>query len=183
MFPFAKRAGRGRIVLALLILTIAVGALALPSLNTMSDQGVGIVELELARTSDQAGEYFDQLGEDGRDAARESLYLDYPFLIAYGLFFAIACAVVAARGEERGMFRLAAVGSLVIWAAPLAALCDATENGALLRVLDGHTDQPWPALAFGFASAKFLLLLCAASYAIFGVLLTLGRSRTASPAE
>jgi hypothetical protein len=41
-----------------------------------------------------------------------------------------------------------------------------------LAVLDGHTDQPWPAVAFTFASVKFLLTICAALYMFVGFLLT-----------
>jgi hypothetical protein len=170
---------RGLIVVALFIAMVAVGALALPSLGTMSDRGVGIIDLELARTSQKASEYYAKLGEKGRDAARESLYLDYPYMILYGLFYASACVVVAARAAERGMSRLAGVGRPLAWGALAAAACDAVENIALLRVADGHTGQPWPGIAFAFASAKFLLLIAASLYAIAGFLATLRRTRRA----
>lgn len=173
MPAIAKSPRRGLIVVGLLVATFAVGALALPALEDMGE--VGIIEFELARTSEKASEYYGALGEKGRDAARESLYLDYPYLLLYGLFYAAACLVVGARAAERGMDRLArwgrplAVGSLV------AAACDALENAALLRVLDGHTDQPWPGIAFTFASGKFLLLAAATLYVVVGFLLTLRR--------
>ena len=101
MSAIAKSPRRGLIVLGLLVATLAVGALALPALDDMGD--VGIIEFELARTSEKASEYYGELGESGRDAARESLYLDYPYLILYGLFYAAACLVVAARAAERGI--------------------------------------------------------------------------------
>jgi hypothetical protein len=178
MSALAKSRHRGLIVLGLLLLTLGVGALALPSLDDMGD--VGIVEFELARTSEQASEYYGELGESGRDAAEDSLYLDYPFLILYGALYAFACLVVAARAEERGMTRLAAWGRPLAWAAVLGAACDAAENLFLLRVLDGHTDQPWPGLAFAFASVKFLLHAAAVSYIVIGFLLTWRASRAPS---
>jgi hypothetical protein len=169
---------RGLIVLGLLVATLAVGALALPSLGDMSDRGVGIIEFELTRTSEKASEYYAELGEQGRDAARESLYLDFPYLILYVLFYAAACIVVAARAAERGMPRLARLGRPLAIGALLAAGCDAVENLALLQILDGHTDQPWPATAFTFASLKFGLMIAASLYVIAGFLLTLrGRHR------
>jgi hypothetical protein len=180
MSAIAKSPHRGLIVLGLLLLTLGVGALALPSIDDMGD--VGIVEFELARTSDQASEYYGELGEDGRDAAEDSLYLDYPYLILYGLFYAVACFVVAARAEERGMTRLARWGRPLAWGAVFGAACDAAENLALLRVLDGHTDQPWPGLAFIFASAKFLLLTAATLYIVVGFVLTWRASRAPSGA-
>lgn len=176
MSALAKSPRRGLIVLGLFVATLAVGALALPSLGDMSDHGVGIIDFELARTAEKAAEHYGELREAGRDAARTSLYLDYPYLILYGLFYGAACIVVAARAAERGMLRLAGLGSPLAIGALVAAGCDAVENAALLRVLDGHTDQPWPAIAFTFASAKFLLLIAASLYAIVGFLLTLRRS-------
>jgi hypothetical protein len=167
---------RGRIVLALLVASLACGALQLPSLGDMSDRHVGIVDFELARTASKAERYHRDLGGAGRDAARTSLYLDYPYLVLYGLFFAAACVVVAARAAERGMRRLARLGRLLALGALIGAACDAVENAALLRVLAGHTDQPWPGIAFGFATAKFALTIAAALFALVGYVLT--RSRT-----
>ena len=179
MSRLADSPRRGLVVLALFVLTLGVGALALPALDDMGD--VGIVEFELARTSEQASEYYGELGESGRDAARESLYLDFPYLVLYGLFYAAACVVVAARAAERGMPRLARWGRPLAWGALGSAACDAVENLALLRVLDGHTDQPWPGLAFTFATAKFVLATAAILYAVVGFLLTL--RRPASPSR
>ena len=179
MSAIAESPRRGLIVLGLLVLTLAVGALALPALDDMGD--VGIVEFELARTSEQASEYYGELGESGRDAAQESLYLDYPFLILYGLLYAAACLVVAARAAERGMTRLARWGRPAAWAGLGSAACDAVENLALLRVVDGHTDQPWPGIAFTFASVKFALAAAVVLYVLIGFLLTL--RRPASPSR
>jgi hypothetical protein len=173
---------RGLVVLVLLVATLAVGALQLPSLGTMSDRHVGIVSFELARTSEKAARYHRQLGGEGRDAARTSLYLDYPYLALYGLFFAAACLVVAQRAAERARPGLARLGRLLALGALVAAACDAVENAALLRVLAGHTGQPWPGVAFGFASAKFVLTIAAALFAILGFLVTWrGASRTSDP--
>ena len=179
MTRFAQSRRRGLVVLALFVLTLGVGALALPALDDMGN--VGIIEFELARTSEKASEYYGELGESGRDAARESLYLDFPYLVLYGLFYAAACVVVAARAAERGMSKLARWGRPLAIAALAGAACDAVENVALLRVLDGHTDQPWPGIAFTFATAKFALSAGAVLYAVIGFLLTL--RRPASPSR
>jgi len=175
---------RGLIVLGLFVASLVFLLLMRGPVDEMSDRGVGIIEFELARTADKASEYYGDLGETGRDEARTSLYLDYPYLILYGLLYAAAALVVAARAAERGMPRLARWGRPVAVAALVAAACDAVENAALLRVLDGHTDQPWPGIAFTFASAKFLLITAAVLYAVVGFLLTLRASgRPASPSR
>jgi hypothetical protein len=180
MPAIAKSPRRGLILLGLLVATLAVGALALPALDDMGD--VGIIEFELARTAEKASEYYGELGEKGRDGAKESLYLDYPFLVLYGLLYAAACLVVSARAEERGMARLASWGPALAVAGLLSAACDAVENVALLQVADGHTDQPWPGIAFTFASVKFLLAAAVVVYVVAGFLVTWRGSRGPSGA-
>jgi hypothetical protein len=159
----------------LAIATVALGLAALPSLRTMSDNGVGILELEFTGTSDRAARHHAELGPDGRSAARTSLLIDYGYLIAYGLFLAGACVAVADRAHRAGRARLAALGAPLAWGALGAAACDAVENTMLLLILAGHTDQPWPAIAFGCATVKFALAASAALYALGGRLATIRR--------
>lgn len=183
MAALARNPRRGRIVLALFVGGLVFGLLQLPALGTMSDRGVGIIELELMRTSAKAAQYHHQLGAEGRDAARTSLLLDYPYLIFYGLFFATACVVVADRGAERGMRRLARLGIVLAFGALIGAFCDAVENAALLHVLAGYTDQPWPGIAFASAVVKFALTIAAALFAVVGYLLTRSRTAPTRPAR
>jgi hypothetical protein len=171
---------RGRALLALALLTLAVGAAALPSLGDMSDHGVGILELEFVRTSAKAQELYSELGPDGRAAARTSLYLDYPYLVCYGLFFAGACIVVGARARRFGWSRAAAAGGALAWAALAGAGFDAVENAMLLIVLGNHTGQPWPGLATACATAKFALVTVVSAYVLIGWLATLARSRSSN---
>jgi hypothetical protein len=149
-----------------------LGVAALPFISTMEDNGVGIIELEFTERSDLAEAKYEDLGSDGRSAARTSLLIDYPYLVAYGLFLSGACVAVADRARRAGRSRLAALGPPLAWGALAAAACDAVENAALLLILDGHTGQPWPAIAFGFATVKFILAVTASLYALCGWLVT-----------
>ena len=166
---------RGLQVLGLFILSLGLAALALPSLGRMDMRGVSVVELEMMRTSAKATETVAQLGPQGVDAAQTALYLDFPYLVVYALLFSAACVVMASRADQRGRLRLAAAGRTLAWAAPVAAALDAVEDVALLVVLDGTVDQPWPGIAFGSASVKFALLAVVIVYLVIGLLLTLGR--------
>jgi len=159
---------------ALAIATVAIGLAALPALGDMEDHGVGIIELEFTGTSAKAEQHYEELGPDGRSAARTSLLLDYPYLVAYGLFLAGACVAVADRARRAGRARLAAIGVPLAWGALGAAACDAVENAMLLLILDGNTGQPWPAIAFACASVKFALAGLALLYAIGGWVATIG---------
>lgn len=162
-------------LVALLAFTLAVGAAALPSLNTMDDRGADVFTFELAATSERAGEIVSEWGEEGRDAARTALLLDYPYLLGYGLLLAGACTALARRAGRRGRPRLATLGAPLAWGALAAATADAIENAALLMVAGRHTDQPWPTLAAGFAIAKFALVAAAALYLLAAVAPTLRR--------
>ena len=152
--------------------TLAFGIAALPSLGTMEDNGVGILELEFVGSAGKAEELTAELGSEGRSAARTSLYIDYVYLVFYGLFFAGACIAVAVRAERVGRRRLAAAGRPIAWAGLAAAGMDAIENTALLFILDGETGQPFPATATGFATVKFALAATALLYALFGWAMT-----------
>lgn len=50
----------------------------------------GVVPFELSGDQDRVGEILAEWGEDGRDAARESLRIDFGFMLAYGTFLTLA---------------------------------------------------------------------------------------------
>lgn len=166
LIPAHRKRALWLLAAAWLILGLAV----LPSLNTMSDHGTGVIELELMRTTGKAQEVLSDYGADGRSAARTSLWLDYPYLVSYALFLALACVGISERAHRLGRHRWAAVGVALAWAGLLAGVFDAGENAALLRVLAGHPEQPYPAVAYFCALAKFVLVAAALLYAVAGLL-------------
>jgi hypothetical protein len=153
---------------ALAALTLLFGALQLPALGRMEDHGAGVLHMEFVATADRADEMLAEWGPDGRSAAKEQLYLDYPFLISYGLLLAGACIAVARRAERRGRAGLARAGRVLAVAGLAGAGFDALENASLLVMLGGHPAQPWPGLATAFASVKFALTTPALLYALIG---------------
>ena len=162
---------RERFVVGLFLLTLGMGALALPALGLMSMRGVSIFDLEFMRTSADASMQVARLGPDGVVSAKVAVYVDFPLLVLYALTLSAACVVVAARFMARGSFRLAATANRVAWLAPIAAACDAVENVAILRILAGHVDQPWPGMAFGFATVKFVMLAVVVIFLLVGLVL------------
>ena len=162
---------RERFVVGLFILMLGTGALALPALGLMSMRGVSIFDLEFMRTSAEASVQVAQLGPDGVVSAKVAVYVDFAFLVLYAMTLSAACVVVAARSMDRGSFRLAAMAHRLAWLAPIAAACDALENVAILRVLSGHVDQPWPGFAFGFAIVKFVMLAVVVIFLLVGMVL------------
>jgi uncharacterized membrane protein YhaH (DUF805 family) len=131
------------------------------------DGATGIVPLELAGSTERAQEILTDWGPDRLDDARASLLVDYPYLIAYGVFLALACAAVADMNAPRP--RLRAAGTPAAWAAVAAAVFDALEDAALLVVVESGPEQPWPRIAFVFAVLKFACAISATVYVLTGL--------------
>ncbi|HEY5816694.1 MAG TPA: hypothetical protein VIS95_10215 [Solirubrobacterales bacterium] len=155
-----------------------------PADERMQDTGgPGIAPFELTGGQDRADEILAEWGEEGQDAARESLWIDFGFLIAYGAFLTLALAAVRDRARERGWRRLAAIGGVIVSFGALAAAFDALENACLLLTIDG-AGAAFPLLATIFAACKFALLAAAIAYLIAGLatwLLRRGDPATETP--
>jgi hypothetical protein len=152
-----------------------------PTQDRMTANGPDIVSFELSGGQDRADEILAEWGEDGRDAAREQLWIDYGFMVAYGTFLGLAAAAVRDLCRRRGLRGLDRAGRVAIWLGPLAACFDALENACLLLTLGG-AGAAFPLLATIFAATKFALLALAIAYLIAGIAGFLGsRLRPASP--
>lgn len=153
-----RRNRRMALLLAAVAAVVAIGLLMVPDGRTMNEQrgddGVsyGIVDFELAGRDD-VQQVLDAWGEQGRDAARRQIVIDYPWLVAYATVLTLACLLLG--GWLGG--RWDSAGRAGAAAAVLAGACDAMENTALLVVLGGG-DTAWAQAAKGFARTKFTLL-------------------------
>lgn len=151
-----------------------------PAENRMKDTGgPGMIPFELTGGQNRADEILSEWGEDGQDAARKSLWIDFGFLLAYGTFLTLAVAAVRDLAKHRGWRRLAAIGGVVISFGALGAGFDALENACLLLTLDG-AGAALPLLATIFAACKFILLAAAIAYLLAGLAMRL-RNRGPTP--
>lgn len=169
----AMRRRRGLIAsgIAVVVLLVAMA----PADQRMQDTGgPGVVPFELTGGQDRADEILAEWGDDGRDAARESLWIDFGFLLAYGAFLTLALLATRDLAEERGWRRLAASGRFVVYFGALCAGFDALENVCLLLTLDG-AGAAFPLLATMFATCKFVLLAVAIAYLLAGLAMRLRR--------
>jgi pimeloyl-ACP methyl ester carboxylesterase len=126
--------------------------------------GWGIVDFELAGSKHDARDMLADWGDKGRDAARLSLWLDYPYLLAYGAFWALAVAAVRDVARRRRWLRLAAAGAALVAFPIAAAALDAFEDVWLLLALGRHGGGVAPALAAISATGKFILIYMAVGY-------------------
>lgn len=151
-------------------------ALVLIDRRIQESGGPGIVPFEIAGSTDRATEILADWGDEGKDWARVSLWLDFPYLVLYGAFFFLAVRSVRDAAERRGWSRYARPGGTIAVLPIAAAAFDAAEDVGLLLVIGGHADSPAPAVATGFAIAKFIGLAIAYAYVLAG-LVALGRQR------
>jgi len=139
-----------------------------PAEDRMQEHGPGMVTFELTGGQDRADEILAEWGEEGQDAAREQLWIDFAFMLAYGSFLTFALVAVRDLARSRGWLRLAAIGAVVAYFGALAAGFDALENICLLLTLGG-AGAALPFLATIFAACKFTLLALAIAYLVAGL--------------
>jgi hypothetical protein len=155
--------------IAALVLLLAMS----PAEERMKDSGPGVVPFELAGSQERADEILAEWGEDGQDASREQLWIDFGFLVAYGTFLTLLLLIGRDLARRRGWRRLAAIGAVVVSFGALAAGFDALENICLLLTLGG-AGAAFPPLATIFASCKFILLTVAIAYLLTCLAMRLG---------
>jgi len=151
------------------VATLALLLAMSPADNRMKDTGgPGIVPFELSGGPQRADEILVEWGEDGQDAARESLWIDFGFLLAYGTFLTLALRSVHDMAATRHWRRLHALGAAAIWFGAICAGFDALENVCLLLTLSG-AGAALPLLATIFATCKFAFLVMAIAYLVAGL--------------
>jgi hypothetical protein len=175
--------GRPRWLMVTGAATVLLYLAMIPSFHGMSDHGASLGSFEDASSVGESTEIVTEWGDAGRDAARNQLLIDLPFLVSYALFLAGACMFVAARAKRVGRERLRRIAEVLAWCGPIAAAFDIAQNISLALILDGHHNQPWPRISADTAIVTRSLAALAIVFAVVGTAITfIGRSRT-SPTE
>jgi len=168
-FEFLSNPAQRRAFLALLILSsLLMGAMALLDRQLKTTAApFGIVSFELARTQTNSQEMLQSWGPQGQIYAALSIGLDYLYLFSYSSTISLGCVFVAQRVAKRtNVFSLA--GVLLAWSQGAAALLDAIENYALIRLLLGADQELWPTLAWWCAVPKFAIIASGLVYLVAG---------------
>lgn len=117
-------------------------AFSIPESAMKNAGGPGLLEFEMVATAERAAQFISDLGEDGVAAAKWAIWMDFPFILLFASFLSLAMRAAADRCG------------------------DVIEDIGLLAILFGSTSSWAPALATGFAVAKFILLTLVATYLI-----------------
>ena len=128
----------------------------------------GIVSFELAGNIQQALLILNAWNQKGKIYAALSLGLDYMFLVVYALFISIACVLIARKLMYRFAF-LAQCGIILGWSQFAAALLDAIENAALIRIILDSQLELWSIIARWCAIVKFGIVAAGLVYILIGI--------------
>jgi len=164
---------RMRFLLWAVLAVVITGAFMTAVSSDLEVEGrATIVEFELADSVERSGEILERWGVEGRQAALASLWSDYPFLISYTVALGLGALLVAQRMSERSWTLAARLGILLVWAALLAGILDAVENGFLISEMASGPTVRQVAGARVAALAKFFLVFLVLLYVIVGGLVT-----------
>lgn len=147
---------------------VALFALGEP-LRTDAAPG-GIISYEFVWSVAGAQRVIDSWDAPTRLYAAFNLGFDYLFLLLYSTNIGMACVLSGRRLEaRRGWTRATMLGASLAWGMWVAAVLDGVENAALLVLLLGHVQAPWPAIATWSAIPKFVLVAAGLLFALVGM--------------
>ncbi len=153
------------VTLAAIVALAYLSSILLPMNASLNAAGHDIVAYELAFTADNANQALRDWGPAGQKLMSDSLYLDFPFLLSYGLAFS-GLTLILGRALTG---RLGTLGIALAPAGLTAALFDAVENLILFTTLGLAAVSPIQPLAAGIcASLKFFLWVVTFVYLVTG---------------
>jgi hypothetical protein len=169
--PAAKRA---RVFVPLLIATLVITFLFrfIGPAQPTGGWTPTIVDFELAGSVEKAQSIINAWNETDRIRAGFSLGFDYLYMPVYSTTIALACVMAAGVLQRKAWH---SIGILLAWGLWVAAICDATENLALLTELLGNNVAPWPSVAQVCATIKFGLIVLGLLYVVVGIVFRLTR--------
>jgi hypothetical protein len=124
--------------------------------------------LALEMNASKAPEIFESWDETTRAALRTALLWDYLFIFIYPAAIA-TCCFIASRFLDNKEILSVKYGLIIMCLQLIAAMLDAIENFALLKVLRGPIESPWPQTARWCATFKFGIILLGIVYVVIGI--------------
>lgn len=132
----------------------------------------GIISFEFAKGIEHSIAIISSWDMTAKIYAGLSLGIDFLFLVVYGIFFATACYLIAQKYINKNN-RLYKLGIFISMLQFVAALFDAIENIALIKLLLGSNNSIYPLIAYYFASFKFAIIAFGIIYIIVGLIISL----------
>ena len=129
----------------------------------------GIISFEFAGDIETAQSIIGSWGQEETTYAGLNLGFDYLFMVGYGITIGLGCVLISHKLKYK-INTLFMLGIFLAWGSVLAALLDALENYALIRVFLGSLNEIWPVVAKWCAGVKFFLVALGIGYVLIGAL-------------
>lgn len=157
------------VLLSLTIVVMIVMNSAGSILNT-EDAPYGIISFEFAGNVQRAQAILASWDAAAQVHAAFIQGLDFLYLAIYSTTIALAC-LWAGETLKRATWPPVSLGLFLAWGLWFAALCDALENFALVKMLFGSISSPWPQIASVCAVIKFALIFLGLVYALYALVI------------
>ena len=167
--PIQKKYFIGLLIATILIMVIMnfIGSpLTTPSAPS------GIVSFEFAFSPNRAQAIIDSWSKDAQLRAGFIQGLDFLFPLVYNAALGLGCVLTANSLRISGK-KLAWLGAPLAWGLMLAAICDYIENIALVILMFGRVQSPYPEIAGVCALIKFTIIFIAVGYILYGLIVRL----------
>jgi hypothetical protein len=170
-FEHLKPTIQKKYFIILLILTILIMVIMniIGSPLTTPSAPYGIVSFEFAFTPARAQEMISSWSTNAQLKAAFIQGLDFLFPLVYSVALGLGCLLAANVLSTRGK-PISGFGVFLAWGLLLAAVCDYIENIALVALLFGTVQSPYPEIAGICAVIKFSIILTAIGYILYGLL-------------
>lgn len=171
-FEYLKSYNQKKYFIILLLMTILIMFITNivgQSLTTPSAP-FGIISFEFAFSPERAQEIINSWNPDAQLRAAFIQGLDFLFPLVYSVALGLGCILTAGVLRSRRK-QLRGLGVLFAWGLVLAALCDYIENVALVAMLFGSVQSPFPEIAGVCALIKFTLIIIAVIYILYGLVI------------
>ena len=150
----------------LIVLFLLVGQKAAPEgVKLKNDAGYKRPMLAFELNAGEAAQMFESWNDETKGKLRAALLWDYLFIFIYPATFATACFIAARFLDGRGIIPFK-YGLMVMLLQLAAAMLDAVENFALLKILNDAPNKFLPAIAKWCAVTKFGFIVVGLIFAI-----------------
>ena len=148
-----------------IILFLALGYFNIPLVTKIAPNG--IVSFELAKDINTSISIISSWDLNAKINAGLNLGIDFLYLVVYSIFFATSCYLISQKyiNKNNWMYK---TGLLLTKLQFVAALFDAIENIALIKLLIGSNNEICSLIAFYFASIKFMIIGMVIIYILAG---------------
>jgi hypothetical protein len=136
---------------------------------TTSSAPSGIVSFEFAFSPTRAQEIINSWSQDVQLRAAFIQGLDFLFPLVYSAALGLGCVLTANGLRTRGK-KSSRLGAPLAWGLLLAVICDYIENIALVIILFGKDQSPFPEIAGVCALIKFSIIFIAIGYILYGLI-------------